>query len=553
MGRTISIGNQSFVDIREHGDFIVDKTAFIREWWLARDQVTLITRPRRFGKTLNLSMLEAFFSTRFAGRADLFEGLEVWRDEEMRALQGTMPVIFLSFADVMGSGYPAVRGRARRVLVDAFKVHAAELGLNPEDWDGPEPPYGISPDMDDATAASAIKLLCSLLERKTGKKPIVLLDEYDTPMQEAWTGGFWDKAVGFMRPLLNSTFKTNPSLGRGMLTGITRVSKESIFSDLNNLRVVTTTTEEYETSFGFTEDEVFAAMDEMGRADRAGVKQWYDGFVFGRTPDIYNPWSIVNYLKEGTLKPYWANTSGNALVSSCIARGDKTLKDDFRTLLDGGSITRPIDEQVVFSQLAENPDAVWSLLLASGYLKCTDFEDGWHDYRTLTVTNLETMRMLEKTVGGWFAQFQGPYDEFCQAMLAGDVEAMDAYLSDVAHESFSHFDTGRRAAESFYHGFVLGLVVDLRGRYLVESNRESGFGRFDVALVPQDPTRDPGVILEFKTCSKGQTLEQACQAALEQIADKRYAASLVARGVPAERILAYGIAFQGKETLVEKG
>ena len=553
MGRTISIGNQSFVDIREHGDFIVDKTAFIREWWLARDQVTLITRPRRFGKTLNLSMLEAFFSTRFAGRADLFEGLEVWRDEEMRALQGTMPVIFLSFADVMGSGYPAVRGRARRVLVDAFKVHAAELGLNPEDWDGPEPPYGISPDMDDATAASAIKLLCSLLERKTGKKPIVLLDEYDTPMQEAWTGGFWDKAVGFMRPLLNSTFKTNPSLGRGMLTGITRVSKESIFSDLNNLRVVTTTTEEYETSFGFTEDEVFAAMDEMGRADRAGVKQWYDGFVFGRTPDIYNPWSIVNYLKEGTLKPYWANTSGNTLVSSCIARGDKTLKDDFRTLLDGGSITRPIDEQVVFSQLTESPDAVWSLLLASGYLKCTDFEDGWHDYRTLTVTNLETMRMLEKTVGGWFAQFQGPYDEFCQAMLAGDVEAMDAYLSDVSHESFSHFDTGRRAAESFYHGFVLGLVVDLRGRYLVESNRESGFGRFDVALVPQDPTRDPGVILEFKTCSKGQTLEQACQAALEQIADKRYAASLVARGVPAERILAYGIAFQGKETLVEKG
>ena len=331
------------------------------------------------------------------------------------------------------------------------------------------------------------------------------------------------------------------------------MSKESIFSDLNNLRVVTTTTEAYETSFGFTEDEVFAAMDEMGRMDRAGVKRWYDGFVFGRTPDIYNPWSIVNYLKEGALKPYWANTSGNTLVSSCIARGDKTLKDDFRTLLDGGAITRPIDEQVVFSQLAESSDAVWSLMLASGYLKCTDFEDGWHDYRTLTVTNLETLRMLEKTVGGWFAQFQGPYGEFCRAMLAGDVEAMDAYLADVAHESFSHFDTGRRAAESFYHGFVLGLVVDLRGRYLVESNRESGFGRFDVALVPCDPARDPGIVLEFKTCSKDQTLEQACQAALEQIADRRYAAGLVARGVPAERVLTYGIAFQGKETLVAKG
>ncbi len=471
----------------------------------------------------------------------------------MRSLQGTLPVIFLSFADIKESTFESARAKTCRVLVDAFKAHADELGMQPQDWDGPEPPYGISPTMDDAAASSSIKLLCSLLERKTGKKPIVLLDEYDTPMQEAWTGGFWDEAVSFMRPLLNSTFKTNPSLGRGLLTGITRVSKESIFSDLNNLRVVTTTTEQYETCFGFTEAEVFDAMDEMGRADKDGVKQWYDGFVFGRTPDIYNPWSVVNYLKEGTLKPYWANSSGNALVSSCIAHGDKTLKEDFRMLLDGASITRPIDEQVVFSQLADNPDAVWSLLLASGYLKCTDFADGWHDFRTLAVTNLETMRMLEKTVGGWFAQFQGPYGEFCRAMLAGDAEAMDAYLCDVAHESFSHFDTGRRAAESFYHGFVLGLVVDLRGRYLVESNRESGFGRFDVALIPCDLAHDPGIILEFKTCSKGQTLEEACKAALAQIAEKDYAAGLVARGVPTEHILSFGIAFQGKETLVVRG
>ena len=553
MGRTISIGNQSFADIREHGYFMVDKTAFIREWWSAGDTVTLVTRPRRFGKTLNLSMIEAFFSTKYAGRADLFKGLDIWADEELRALQGTLPVISLSFADIKEGAFESARAKTCRVLVDAFKAHAGELGMQAQDWDGPEPPYGISPTMDDATAASSIKLLCSLLEQRTGKKPIVLLDEYDTPMQEAWTGGFWDEAVGFMRPLLNSTFKTNPGLARGLLTGITRVSKESIFSDLNNLRVVTTTTEEYETCFGFTEAEVFAAMDEMGQTDKDGVRRWYDGFAFGRTSGIYNPWSVVNYLKEGALKSYWANTSGNALVSSCIARGDKTLKEDFRTLLDGGSITRPIDEQVVFSQLAENPDAVWSLLLASGYLKCTDFEDGWHDFRTLTVTNLETMRVLEKTVGGWFAQFQGPYGEFCQAMIANDAEAMDAYLSDVAHESFSHFDTGRRAAESFYHGFVLGLVVDLRGRYLVESNRESGFGRFDVALVPRDPARDPGIVLEFKTCSKGQTLEEACEAALAQITERQYAAGLVAGGVPAGRVLAYGIAFEGKETLVAKG
>ena len=553
MGRVISIGNQSFASIRESGYFLVDKTSFIRDWWRSGDSVTLITRPRRFGKTLNLSMVEAFFSTRYAGRADLFEGLDVWGDPEMRGLQGTLPVVFLSFADVKEGTFAAAREKVCRILVDAFKDHAAELGMRPEDWERPEPPYGISPAMADSAATSSVKLLCSLLERRTGRKPVVLLDEYDAPMQEAWTGGFWDEAVAFMRPLLNSTFKTNPSLGRGLLTGITRVSKESIFSDLNNLRVVTTTTQAYETSFGFTEEEVFAAMDEMGRPDKAGVKRWYDGFVFGRVPDIYNPWSVINYLKEGTFQPYWANTSGNALISSCIARGGKSLKEDFRTLLDGSSITRPIDEQVVFSQLAENPDAVWSLLLASGYLKCTDFENGSDDYRTLSVTNFETMRMLEKTVGSWFGQFQGPYGEFCRAMLAGDAEAMDAYLSDVALESFGVFDCGKRTAESFYHGFVLGLVVDLRGRYVVESNRESGFGRFDVALVPQDPARDPGIVLEFKTCAKGQTLAQACEDALAQIADRRYAAGLVARGVPVDRVFAYGIAFQGKETLVVKG
>ena len=550
MGRTISIGNQSFADIRENGDFMVDKSTFIHDWWRTRDQVTLITRPRRFGKTLNLSMLEAFFSTAYSGRSDLFEGLAVWDDEAMRPLQGTLPVVMLSFADVKEREFASSREKLCRIIVDAFKRHAGELGMQPQDWDCPEPPFGISPTMSDATATGAIKLLCSQLEASTGNKPIVLLDEYDTPMQEAWVGGFWDEAVAFMRPLLNSTFKTNPSLGRGLLTGITRVSKESIFSDLNNLRVVTTTTQAYETSFGFTEEEVFAAMDEMGRTDKAGVKRWYDGFVFGRVGDIYNPWSVVNYLKEGTFKPYWANTSGNALISSCIAHGDKQLKEDFRTLIDGGSITRPIDEQVVFSQLEGNTDAVWSLLLASGYLKCTDFEDGADDNRTLAITNFETTRMLEKTVGGWFGQFQGSYGEFCRAMLAGDVEAMDAYLGDVARDTFSTFDTGRRAAESFYHGFVLGLVVDLRGRYLVESNRESGYGRFDVALVPQDPAKDPGIVLEFKTCSKGQTLEEACNDALRQIADKQYAASLVARGVPRERIHAFGIAFQGKDTLV---
>ena len=365
--RTVAIGIQDFAKIREMNYFYVDKTDFIRQWWSSGDDVTLIARPRRFGKTLNISMLEHFFSNQYAGQGELFEGLSIWEDEEYRKLQGTYPVISLSFANVKENTFQKTIERIYQILTDLYNKHIFLLdsGLLTEE----EKRYFLSVNsrMDETTATIAIHHLADFMYRYYGKKVIILLDEYDTPMQEAYVNGFWDELVAFTRSLFNSTFKTNPYLERAMMTGITRVSKESIFSDLNNLEVVTTTSEKYATAFGFTEEEVFAAMDEMGLTEKKEVKRWYDGFVFGSVSDIYNPWSIINYLDKGQFGTYWANTSANGLVGKLIREGSNKVKETFESLLAGETITTALDEQIVYDQLDDNEDAIWSLLIARSY------------------------------------------------------------------------------------------------------------------------------------------------------------------------------------------
>ena len=340
MARTVAIGSQDFCYLRENNYFYLDKTAFIREWWDAGDSVTLITRPRRFGKTLTMSMLEYFFSHKYAARHDLFEGLEIWKDERYRALQGTYPVIFLSFAGVKQTSFEAAKSMINSVIANLFPQYEWLLSEGCLTQKDREFYQQISRDMDVTTAALSLNMLCGWLKRYYGKSCIILLDEYDTPLQEAYLNGYWDELSAYLRVFLNNTFKTNPALARGLLTGITRVSKESIFSDLNNINVITTTSEDYAASFGFTEAEVFAAMDEQGipEKEKAQVKYWYDGFTFGSVKDIYNPWSIICYLDKKKYDTYWANTSGNALVSRLIMEGDKELKASFESLLYGGVI-----------------------------------------------------------------------------------------------------------------------------------------------------------------------------------------------------------------------
>ncbi len=557
--KQISIGKQSFGSMRKQDCFYVDKTGFIKEWWESQDDVTLITRPRRFGKTLNMDMLNCFFSNQYEGRHDLFEGLSIWEDEKYRELQGTYPVIFLSFAAVKTKGYRNARKQICELLFSLYEDHRYLLEGDILSDSEKTAYHKIVTDMDDASAATSLQQLMKYLSRYYNKKVIVLLDEYDTPMQEAYVGGYWDEMVGFIRSLFNATFKTNPYLERAVMTGITRVSKESIFSDLNNLKVITTTSSKYGEFFGFTEEEVFHALDDYGMGDqKENVKKWYDGFTFGKYTDIYNPWSITNYLDERRLGTYWANTSSNGLISTLIQQGNTEVKETMEDLLQGGSLVTEIDEEIVFHQLDMEENAIWSLMLASGYLKVLHSEfpaDGRFRYE-LGVTNFEVQIMLKNMIRNWFKTGDSYYNDFIKALLLGDMDAMNEFMNEVALQSFSSFDTAKNAsgkddAERFYHGFVLGLMVDLSDRYHVISNRESGFGRYDIMLKPLDKTQD-AIIIEFKVHKpkREASLEETVQAALKQIQDKRYNADLLAEGFAQEQIRCYGFAFRGKEVLI---
>jgi len=548
--------------------------------------------PPVFWKNIKFEYAGLFFSLKNADRSDLFKNLIIWKDEKYRKLQGTYPVIFMSFAGVKSDNFTGAKYQIFEILEQVWNSFPM-IETDPFYFMMRKEIYRQGKDAIDIDMLSmSLNKLCNRLYNYYGKKVLIFLDEYDTPMQEAWLLGYWDEIVSLFRNLFNNTFKTNPALERCLMMGMllkpeldapsplgskephqadeagfpaklekTSLSSQcqSIFSDLNNMEVVTTTSEKYETAFGFTESEVFWALEQSEMSEhKEDVKKWYDGFIFGNVSDIYNPWSITNYLDKGSLTAYWANTSANGLVENLIKKGSPEVKQIMEDLLKDIPLVTKIDEQIVFHQLNKNRDAIWSLLLASGYLKVDKYlqnPQGLNQY-TLSLTNFEVKIMFESMIGKWFDESEGAYNEFIKSLLRGDVEAMNEYMNEVALSCFSYFDTGknmteRKVAERFYHGFVLGLIVELKNRYMITSNRESGFGRYDVMLEPLNP-EDAAIIIEFKVYNskKEDTLEDTAKAALDQIKEKGYCQAFLDKGISRERISCYGFAFMGKEVLI---
>ena len=557
--RTVSIGAQNFETLILKNNFYIDKTGFIKEWWESDDEVTLITRPRRFGKTLNMSMLKYFFGIQYQDQGELFENLDIWAEEKYRNLQGTYPVIFLSFAGVKSDNYQDARKQIFQIIESVYTEYNYVIQSDVLEENEKKYCDRIGKDMDISDAVIALQRMCGYLNRYHGKKPIILLDEYDTPLQEAYANGYWKELVSFTRNFFNNTFRTNLYFERAVMTGITRVSNtsyevsESMFSDLNNLNVATVTSREYASWFGFTEAEVFAAMDEFNLENKEEVKRWYDGFTIGNLRDIYNPWSIISFLDKKELKPYWTNTSSNKMLSSLLQRASKNIKMQFEDLMRHQSIVSEMDEEIIFDWLDGDEMSVWSLLLASGYVKVLRIDGEQYE---LALTNYEVEKMFSRMFKTWFRKDVTSYGEFIKALMVGDMEAMEVYMNRVALSMFSFFDGGNQVSENteperFYHGFVLGLLVELEGRYIVTSNRESGFGRYDVLMQPLNP-EDDGIILEFKVHNprREKSLEETVQAALKQLSEKQYQQTLLDQGIGREHVRQYGFAFEGKRVMI---
>ena len=478
-------------------------------------------------------------------------------------------MIFISFAEIKANNFKDTKNDMVSVINDIYKQHSylleddmltdAERNLFRQ-LDNYSNNTNVNKDISNETIYRAVKNLAAILYRKFEKKVIILLDEYDTPMQEAYVNGYWNELVSFTRSFFNATFKSNPYMECAVMTGITRVSKESVFSGLNNLKVITVESDEYSGVFGFSEEEVFLALDNFNLSDKKQiVKEWYDGFTFGKQKDIYNPWSIINFLENKKIDTYWADTSSNSLIDHLIKKSVPEIKELMELLLKRESIEVTFDDQIVFNQLDKNKNAIWSLLVASGYLKIDYVEykglllKPWYH---ISITNLETISMFANMFAGWFENPDARYSDFVKALLNGNIKEMNYYMNKVALAAFSYFDTGKNPSgtsepEKFYHGFVLALIVELSDSYEVKSNRESGFGRYDVMIIPQDKS-SVAMVLEFKVHEPDEekTLEETVASSLAQIEEKKYDAELINAGVKKENIRHYGFAFEGKKVLI---
>lgn len=578
--RTVGRGIQEFEKIRSGKLFYVDKTAFIGQWYRGSDDITLITRPRRFGKTLTMDMLDCFFSIDYKKRKDLFEGLTIDNDKEMMALQGTVPTVKISFAGVKAESFRgflrAIAGRIA-ILLNRYRFLTESDVLQEDEKEVFAQMSRIIPkipkpekDPDEYEEyifklTHIIHFLSLWLYRYYNKKVYIFMDEYDTPIQTAYIYGYYDEAISVMRELFAETFKENEYLGRAVITGITRIAKESLFSDMNNLAVCSVISGGYDNSFGFTQAEMDEILEEYDLTEKKDLlRSWYDGFTIGKETGIYNPWSIVNCLanRNMPLQDYWAQSGGVGLIDQLVRRGSISLKESFETLLSGGTIEKEINEDLVFPMLDVDENAVWSLLISAGYTRPEIIAESCPSSKTrICLTNHEAALSLSKMVRAWFNTRAGNFmTSFAQALLNDDLREMNETMQQVVLLCASSFDSGVKPAEkgvqpeNFFHALTLGMLTCLSDDYRVTSNRESGFGRYDVSIEAADPAKHPfAAILEFKVFDEStgdRNLNDTARRARKQINEKAYYTDLLARDIPSAVIRKYGFGFRGKEVAI---
>ncbi|AGB42033.1 Protein of unknown function (DUF1703)/Predicted AAA-ATPase [Halobacteroides halobius DSM 5150] len=551
--KKLPIGISDFKKLREENYYFVDKSLFIKEIIDEDAEVILLPRPRRFGKTLNISMLRYFFEKNKQDNSNLFTGLKIEEQKEYLEHQGNYPLIMLTFKDIKENNWPRTYTKLKQVIAREYKRHKYLLESDVLDkYDKKQFQDIISLQAELPFYEDALRSLSEHLANYHKEKVMILIDEYDQPIQRGYLAGYYKQVMNFMRNLLSGGLKDNLHLKKGVLTGILRVAKESIFSGLNNLLVSTLLDKVYDSYFGLLEEEVEEIFNYYNLAYQVDqVKEWYNGYSFGEKI-VYNPWSIVNCIyQEGEFRPYWANTSGNQLIRRLITEAGSEVKKDLELLLQGTDIQKEIDDNIVFSDLERKNTTIWSFLLLSGYLKASNQErDLGHLYCQLEIPNLEVEYIYRSIILDWFKENLNneELEWMLKSLTEGDVETFSKIFKKIVKSSFSYFDLGRGNSENFYHAFVLGLVVNLRGEYQVKSNRESGYGRYDVMLIPSSKDK-LGIIMEFKKVDQDESLERGVREALEQIADRDYRDILEELGI--NDILELGIAFCGKEVMVK--
>lgn len=559
MKKTIQVGTSDFKELIEGNHYFVDKSLLIKEFVEDGAKVILTPRPRRFGKTLNMSMLKYFFDIETKEETkDLFKDLKIEDEKDIMKLQGEYPVIFVSFKNIKYDTYEGASQGIGLLLANLYNQHRYLLHSDKLSAEEKEKFIKILKERgSEADRAEGISILMRFMSTYYDKKVMLFIDEYDVPIQQAYVKGYYDELICFMQIMLTAALKDNNDLEKALVTGILRVAKESIFSGLNNVQVHTMFSYKFNNKFGFTEDEVREILNYYNLShDLQEVKNWYNGYIFGGEV-IYNPWSVLNYVSnnENGFMPYWINSSGNELIKRLLRKGNKETKENLEELIKGNSIKKIVDDHIVMKEVEEDDENLWSFLCLSGYLKPvkTELIRG-RLHCELKIPNEEVQVFYDDLIEKWFKESltSDLYNTMLKALITRDIETFDEIFSDFVMDSMSYFDVSGKEPEKVYHAFVLGMIVSLAEEYEVKSNKESGYGRYDVMLIPKD-TSKLGIIIEFKRIKNTapKTIEAGTKEALEQIENNKYESELRKRNI--SNILKLAIVFKGKEVKVTEG